>query len=126
MSTQTPKFYVKNTTTANTINIYRLVTGAFTFQSFVVGDDDNLVNKPIQELNLQVMPIGSGTFHVNVLANANLCNVAVIPTYTIASNKTENDWILLGGQPIQFNQLQLVNTTTTSFTLVLGVWGVSN
>jgi len=128
MSTQTPKFYVKNTTTANTINVYRLLTGAMTFSSFVFGSADILRDLPIQSLQFQVMPIGSGTFHVNVVAES----TKLLPigfasqTTTIATNKTQNDWILIDSQQIMFNQISLINTTTTSFTLVLGVWGTPN
>ena len=131
MSTQTPKFYVKNTTTANTINVYRLITGAMTFNSFVFGNADDLRNQPLQALQFQMMPIGSGTFQVDVIANDNLTNVATLGiltplSTTIASNKTQYDWILFNSEQMMFNQIALVNTTTTSFTLVLGVWGVSN
>ncbi len=131
MATQTPKFYVKNTTTANTINVYRLITGAMTFSSFVFGNADDLRNQPLQALQFQMMPIGSGTFQVDVIANDNLTNVATLGvstllSTTIASNKTQYDWILFNSEQMMFNQIALVNTTTTSFTLVLGVWGVSN
>jgi hypothetical protein len=131
MATQTPKFYVKNTTTANTINVYRLITGAMTFNGFVFGDVDDLRSQPLQALQFQMMPIGSGTFHVDVVANNNLTDVATLGIFlplstTIANNKTQYDWILFNSEQMMFNQIALVNTTTTSFTLVLGVWGVSN
>lgn len=126
MSTQTPKFYRKNTTTAHTINIYRLLTGAMTFNSNPFGTEEVLANKPIQSLQFQVMPVGAGTFHVDLVANDDLTDFNPSSRTTIASNKTQNDWILIDSQQIMFNQITLVNTTTTSFTLVLGVWGTSN
>lgn len=131
MSTQTPKFYVKNTTTANTINVYRLITGAMTFNSFVFGNSDDLRNQPLQALKFQMMPIGSGTFQVDVIANNNLTDLSALgvftaPTTTIATNKTQYDWILFNSEQMMFNQIALVNTTTTAFTLVLAVWGSSN
>ena len=78
-----------------------------------------------------MMPIGSGTFHVDVVANDNLTNVSALGIFlplstTIANNKTQYDWILFNSEQMMFNQIALVNNTTTSFTLVLGVWGVSN